>query len=126
MTANAVLLISCPDQKGIVARLSDFIFQNNGNIVHSDQHTDASEGIFFIRLEWELKGFKIASDELTAAFTPIAKEFDMDWDLRFTNRRSRLAIFVSQRDHCLMDLLLRLKEGELVVASVPTGLADDA
>lgn len=113
MNGHAVLLISCPDQKGIVARLSDFIFKNKGNIVHSDQHTDAQEGIFFIRLEWELDGFAISPDQLPAAFASIAKEFKMDWDLRFTNRRSKMAVFVSQKDHCLIDLLYRQKEGEL-------------
>ena len=110
---TATLLISCPDQKGIVARLSNFIFENGGNILHSDQHTDSEAGIFFIRIEWELAGFKISPEKIPAALAPLTKEFSMDWDLRLSANRPRMAIFVSQRDHCLMDLLLRHKSGEI-------------
>src|SRR3989338_6210182 len=110
---NAILLISCPDQKGIVAKLSNFIYENNGNIIHSDQHSDPEKGTFFIRIEWELGGFKISPAKIAEALIPIAKHFKMRLDLRFTSSKPRVAIFVSKNDHCMVDLLLRHKEKEI-------------
>ncbi len=112
MSVHAVLLLSCPDRKGIVASVSDFIFRNDGNIVEVDQHTDAVSGLFFQRVEWDLEGFSLSREAVAEAFRPVAERFDMRWDLRFTDAVPRLAIFVSKLDHCLNDLLWRWRAGE--------------
>ena len=110
--ANAILLLSCPDQKGLVAGISNFIFQHGGNIIQADQHTSKTRKIFFMRIEWELKGFGIARNDINRTFAPLAKKFNMKWELHFTDRIPRLAIFVSRHVHCLHDLILRHRMGE--------------
>ena len=109
---TAVLLLSCPDQKGLVASVSDFLYRNDGNIIHADQHTDAEEGIFLQRVEWELAGFRIPREEIAEAFRPIAERFGMTWSLHFSDFRPRIAVFVSKQAHCMYDLLARLRMGE--------------
>jgi formyltetrahydrofolate deformylase len=110
---NAILLLSCPDSKGLVARISDFIFRNNGNIVHADQYTSKEEKLFFMRIEWELKGFSLDRDEILTGFGPLAKRYKMKCDLHFTDYMPRVAIFVSKHLHCLHDLILRRDMDEL-------------
>jgi formyltetrahydrofolate deformylase len=110
---TAVLLISCRDQKGLVAAVSDFLYRNGGNIVHADQHTDHAEGVFLQRVEWELDGFAIARDGIADAFRPLAERFGMDWRLHFSDEVPRVALFVSKLAHCLYDLLARWRLGEL-------------
>ena len=112
-TTAAVLLLSCQDQKGLVAGTSDFIYRNNGNIVHADQHVDAEAGLFLQRIEWELADFRIPRAELADVFRPIAEKFSMQWELHFSDYVPRVAIFVSKLEHCLYDLLLRHRMGEL-------------
>jgi formyltetrahydrofolate deformylase len=112
-TTAAVLLLSCQDQKGLVAGTSDFIYRNNGNIVHADQHVDAEAGLFLQRIEWELADFRIPRAELADVFRPIAERFGMQWQLHFSDYVPRVAIFVSRLEHCLYDLLLRHRMGEL-------------
>ena len=112
-TETAVLLISCRDQKGLVAAVSDFVYKNEGNIVHAEQHVDVQENIFFHRVEWELEGFALAPDEITPAFQNVADRFGMNWTVRFSFDRPKVAIFVSKYDHCLADLLYRYRVGEL-------------
>jgi formyltetrahydrofolate deformylase len=111
-SVTAVLLLSCPDQKGLVASVSDFLYRNDGNIIHADQHTDAEEGIFLQRVEWELDGFRIPRGEIGEAFRPIAERFAMTWSLRFSDYVPRIAVFVSQQAHCMYDLLARQRMGE--------------
>ena len=123
--ANAILLLSCPDQKGLVATVSNFIFQHNGNIVHADQHTSQPEKNFFLRIEWELEGFLIPREEIARSFTPLAERFGMTWHLHFTDYVPRMALFVSRHVHCFHDLILRQRMGEfraeipLVVSNHP-------
>jgi len=109
---TAVLLLSCRDQKGLVAAVADFIFGNNGSIIHADQHTDQEEGIFLQRVEWELADFAIPRDGIAEAFRPIAERFGMTWSLHFSDYVPRIAIFVSKLEHCLYDLLVRWRMGE--------------
>ncbi|MEE8347687.1 MAG: formyltetrahydrofolate deformylase [Dehalococcoidia bacterium] len=109
---TAVLLLSCPDQKGLVASVSDFLYRNDGNIIHADQHTDAEEGIFLQRVEWELSGFAIPRDGIAEAFRPVADRFGMTWSLHFSDFRPRIAVFVSKQAHCMYDLMARLRMGE--------------
>jgi formyltetrahydrofolate deformylase len=109
---TAVLRISCPDQQGLVAAVSEFLYKNHGNIIHADQHTDNEEGVFLQRVEWELGGFSIMRDEIEDAFRPIAERFGMTWSLTFSDAVPRIAVFVSKLPHCLYDLLARWKMGE--------------
>jgi formyltetrahydrofolate deformylase len=111
-TASAVLLLSCRDQKGLVAGTSEFIYRNDGNILHADQHVDAEAGLFLQRIEWELGGFRIPRADLAEAFRPIAEKFGMAWELHFSDYVPRIAIFVSKLEHCLHDLLLRHRMAE--------------
>ena len=110
---RAVLLLSCRDQKGLVATVADFIYRENGNIIHADQHNDSEEGIFVQRIEWELAGFHVPRENLAEAVQPIAHRFGMTWSLHFSDYVPRIAIFVSQQAHCLYDLLARQRMGEL-------------
>ena len=110
---HAILLISCPDRKGITASVTNFIFQNNGNIVHADQHIDDQSNTFFMRVEWILDDFSIPQEKIEEAFGSIAKKFEMQWKLSFKNQRIRACIFVSKQPHCAVDLLYRHKSGQL-------------
>jgi formyltetrahydrofolate deformylase len=114
--SNAILLLSCPDRKGLVARLSNFIFQHNGNIVDAAQYTSTREKLFFMRIEWELDGFALNREEIPVLFAPLARQYGMKWTLHFTDDCSRAVIFASRHLHCLHDLILRLHMGELDVS----------
>jgi formyltetrahydrofolate deformylase len=112
-STNAVLLISCPDRKGLVARISDFVYRHNGNILHADNHFDEEAGLFLMRVEWDLKDFALSRDQICSAFQLLARELNLDWELRFSDQIPKSAIFVSKYEHCLYDLLLRHRAGEL-------------
>jgi formyltetrahydrofolate deformylase len=109
---TAILLLSCPDRIGLVSRLSHFIFERNGNILDLNEHVDPEERIFSIRIAWEMKNFSIPSSELKTAFSPLAREFNAMWDIKFSERKIKTAIFVSKFDHCLNEILWRHKMGE--------------
>jgi formyltetrahydrofolate deformylase len=109
---TATLLISCPDQRGLVAKLSNFLYANGGNIVHADHHTDFVAELFLTRLEWQLEGFKLPRELIGPAFGAIAEPLNATWQLCFSDENSRLAIWVSRQDHCLFDLLWRQKAKE--------------
>ena len=110
---HAILLVSCPDQKGITASMTSFIYENNGNIVHADQHIDEQSNTFFMRIEWSLDGFEIRKEDIGERFKAIANKFQMTWDLSFSDERVRVGIFVSRPLHCLQDLLSRRQAGRL-------------
>jgi formyltetrahydrofolate deformylase len=111
--STAILLISSPDQKGITASVTNFIYKNNGNIEHADQHIDSSSNIFFMRIEWSLKDFSLTPSQLKTAFKPLADKFSMNWLLHFSDKKERVAIFVSNKYHCLYELLYKHKQGYL-------------
>jgi len=113
MRTTAVLLISCPDQKGLVATVSDFIFRHGGNILHTDEHTDAESAWFLMRVEFDPIGFDLSLTEFARHFDPIAERLGMQWRLTQPGERKRMVILVSKYDHCLVDLLYRHKIGEL-------------
>jgi len=113
---TAVLLLSCPDRRGIVAATAQFLAAHDGNIVHAEQHVDASNGgttMFFQRVEFELDGFGLARGDIESAFAPIAEQFSMQVDLRFTDVPTPTAVLASRQPHCLYDLLTRWRSGEL-------------
>ena len=105
--------MSCPDQKGLVAAIANFLMTYNANILHADQHQDAGENLFLMRVEWDLDGFTLPMESFAAAFQPIADEHRMDWNVSLSSRKPRMAIFVSKYEHCLVDLLHRWRIGEL-------------
>ncbi len=112
MKDSAVLLIDCPDRKGLVARVSGLLYERGANILHADQHIDHDMGLFFMRVEWELSGFDL--DGFKTAFVPLAAELSMTWKLTSSARPPRVALFCSQYLHCMADLLHRWRTGELV------------
>ena len=113
MKNTATLLISCPDRKGLVAAIANFLYTYNANILHADQHQDAAESLFLMRVEWDLADFTLSIDAFAGAFQPIAERFGMQWRLALSANRPKMAIFVSKYDHCLVDLLYRHQSGEL-------------
>jgi formyltetrahydrofolate deformylase len=113
MKNTAILLIDCPDRRGLVAGIADFLYQNNANILHADQHQDADTALFLMRVEWDLDGFRLDMRSFREQFAPIAERFKMNWQLHLSASRPRVAVFVSLYDHCLADLLYRHRSGEL-------------
>jgi formyltetrahydrofolate deformylase len=119
MTKNtATLLISCPDQRGLVAKFANFIYSNGGNIIHADQHTDFAAGLFLTRIEWQLDGFNLSRELIGPAFNAIAQPLKCTWQLYVSDSIRRIAIFVSRQDHCLLDLIWRQRSGDLA-AEIP-------
>ena len=113
MKQSAILQVQCPDQRGLDATLANFIYHANGNILHFEQHMVPELSLYLARAEWDLDGFQIAMDDFPAQFGPIAERLNMKWQLALSSEQSRVAIFVSKWDHCLVDLLYRWHTGEL-------------
>ncbi len=113
MRNSAILLIQCPDRKGLDATIADFIFRYGGNILHFEQHQAGAERFYLARIEWELDGFQLDLKDFPEKFKEIAKQFAMNWRVVPSTHRPRVAIFVSRHDHCLVDLLYRQRNGEL-------------
>lgn len=125
MSESAVLLISCPDQRGLVARVSGLLYEMGANILHADQHQDHVHGQFFMRVEWALRapahgaagGASLEEsfdlDAFRKKFAPMADELQMQWRLASSAQPLRVALFCSQYLHCMADLLHRWRTGEL-------------
>jgi formyltetrahydrofolate deformylase len=96
-----------------VAAIADFLYQHNANILHADQHQDAENSLFLMRVEWDLKDFSLDEGSFAKAFESIAETYKMTWELKLSKDKPRMAIMVSQYDHCLADLLHRFKNNEL-------------
>lgn len=122
-STTATLLFSCPDQKGLVAKLANFIYSNGGNIIHADQHRDEAADLFLARIEWQLDGFNLRRDVIKPAFEAIAQPLEAQWQIRFSDTVPRIAIWVTKQDHCLLDLLWRFQAGELP-AQIPLILSN--
>jgi formyltetrahydrofolate deformylase len=112
MPESATLLVSCPDQQGLVSGISSFISRHGGNILQSDQHTDVEAGIFLARFEFRLDGFQIPVDQIATQFRPLAEQFGMKFELHLSNHVPKVALFASRLPHCLEDLLQRQQAGE--------------
>jgi formyltetrahydrofolate deformylase len=113
MKPSAVLLLSCPDRKGVVASVAGFIFQHGGNILHADEHGDRDSNTFLMRVEFDPAELNLSLSEFSWHFSEIAKKFEMQYRLALSDVRTRMAILVSKYDHCLVDLLYRHQSGEL-------------
>jgi formyltetrahydrofolate deformylase len=110
---SAILLVQCPDRKGLDATIADFIYQDGGNILHFEQHQVGEERFYLARVEWDLNGFQVGLKDFPQKFAPVAEKFAMQWRLALGSNRPRVAIFVSKYDHCFVDLLYRQRNGEL-------------
>ncbi len=108
---TATLLINCPDQRGLIARVSGLLYAHGANVIHADQHQDHEAGLFFMRVEWGLDGFNL--EAFRDEFAPLASDLQMMWRLESASKLPRVAIFVSHYLHCLTDLLYRHQSGEL-------------
>lgn len=110
---RATLLVSCRDRTGLVAALSDFVFRNGGNIIDADQHAELETGLFFMRLVWDLQTFRLDRRGIDAGLADLVRRFDLSFELTYSDRRPRVAVFASRAPHCLYDLLLSHQLGEL-------------
>ena len=109
------LLISCPDARGLIAAVANFVALHNGNILDADQHTDPDRGQFFMRIEIDHAGFGLSAQSFAGAWQPLADRFAMTWRVHWGDRKKRMVILVSKLEHCLQDLLWRWRTGELPV-----------
>lgn len=110
---TAVILMHCPDQPGIIAVITEFINTNGGNILYLDQYVDKVNGIFYMRVEWDLERFTIPTEKISDYFeTLYANRYNLTYTLSFSDKPQRMAIFVSKMSHCLYDILARYIAGE--------------
>jgi formyltetrahydrofolate deformylase len=110
---SAILLIHCPDQKGLVAAVTSFIAKHRGNIIYLDQHVDPQKKIFFMRVEFDLAAFTVEPGKIKERFsTEVAEPYNMNWGLYFSDETPRMAVFVSKLPHCLFDIIARIESGE--------------
>lgn len=113
MPTTAVLLIDCPDRKGLVAAIANFLVDNyDANVLNADQHQDAALGLFFMRVEFETER-PCDAPQFREIFAPLATQMNLHWEITFPARPQKVAIFVSHYLHCLADLLHRHQSGEL-------------
>ena len=111
--STATMLIHCPDEKGIILSVTNYISRNNGNIVDLDQHVDSEQKIFFMRVEWTLSDFNIPRENIGAHFgSEVAQKYQMQYTIHFRDEKIRMALMVSKMDHCFNDILSRYKSGE--------------
>jgi formyltetrahydrofolate deformylase len=113
MAQTVRLLIACPDARGIVAAVTSFLAEYDGNILDLDQHSDLEHNEFFMRVEVERRGFCLTSRTFPPVWQPIAQRFAMQWRAAWGERRRRMAVLVSRRTHCLSDLCWRWQNDEL-------------
>jgi len=110
---SAILLIHCPNRKGIVAGVTDFIYSNNGDIIHLDQHVNSETDHLYMRAEWSLDDFNIPKEKIGEFFnTLVGQKFELKWSLKFTNTKLKACLFVSRYSHCFFDILSRYESGE--------------
>jgi len=110
---TAILLVTCPDRKGLVAALTEFVFRHGGDIVHAEQHTDELDGVFFQRIEFRTADLDLGRDEILPALDPLVERLSLRCDLRFSDEVAKVALLASKQPHCLYDLLARWRMGEL-------------
>ena len=130
-TPTLIALLHGPDQPGLVARVSGWIFARGGNILHADQHRDREAGIFFQRIEWVPTGSAGVAEREAADFLAFAASLGMQAKVILSSRRARIAVFVSKADHCCHDVILRWKAGDfsgdiVAIAGNHTDLAEAA
>jgi formyltetrahydrofolate deformylase len=115
---TATLLFSCPDRRGLVAKIANFIYANGGNIIHADHHTDFNAGLFLTRIEWQIEGFNLPRELIAPAFDAISQPLGGTYEIHFSDTIPRIAIWVSRQNHCLLDLIWRQQAKEFL-AEIP-------
>jgi len=111
-TLTATMLLSCPDQRGLVSHISQFIFERGGNIIDLDEHVDEIDKVFFIRVAWDMGEFSVPAGRLNEEFQPLTKKFNAKWSIKLSSDKRRIAVFVSKHAHCLQEILWRHGLGE--------------
>lgn len=111
--SSAILLIHCPDQKGLITEVTQFLYDHNANIIDLDEHVDRVEGVFFMRVHFEMDGFDLTKEQVGPKFDElVGKKNAMSWHIHFTDKVPRMALFVTKSSHCLYDILARYQGGE--------------
>ena len=113
---SIILRIVCPDRPGLVSQLTSWIANYGGNIKHSDHHTDQDAGLFLSRIEWNTKDFEINKKEIFNQLEKISVDINGEFHINYSDEVPNVAIFVSKQNHCLIDLLWRVRNGELKMA----------
>ena len=111
--SSIIFKIVCPDRPGLVSKLTSWISNYGGNIRHSDHHTDQDAGLFLSRIEWNSIHPRINRKEIYDKFQKIADEVNGKFNVNYSDEIPNVAIFVSKQNHCLIDLLWRVRNGEL-------------
>ncbi len=111
--SSAILLIHCPDKKGLITEVTQFLYDHNANVIDLDEHVDRVEGVFFMRVHFELNGFDLKKEEIAPTFDRlVGRKNEMNWQLHFLDKVPRMALFVTKSSHCLYDILARYQGGE--------------
>lgn len=110
---EAILRIHCDDKPGIIAKVTHYVLNHGGNILDLDQHTDSEKKKFYMRVSWDMESFDLSPDQVESSFkTELGDSFEMNWNLDFTQKKQRIALFVSKQQHCLFDILARWQTKE--------------
>ncbi len=112
MQPTVTLLFSCPDRRGLVAKVANFVYSNGGNIIYADHHTDFNTGLFLTRIECQVESFNLPRELIAPAFAAIAQPLGGTYEIHFSDLIPRIAIWVSRQNHCLLDLIWRQQAGE--------------
>ena len=110
---SIILRTVCPDRPGLVSQLTSWISNYGGNIKHSDHHTDQDAGLFLSRIEWDINHLSINKSEIYEQFEKIAIDINGKFNINYSDEIPNVGIFVSKQNHCLIDLLWRVRNGEL-------------
>ena len=110
---SCILQLICPDRAGLVSELAGWVTKNNGNILHADHHTDSEAGLFLSRIEWDLDGFSLPHQTISFQVHELAQRLNGEANVHFSDHAPRVAIFVGKQNHCVLDLLWRMRSGEL-------------
>lgn len=123
---NIIFLIKCPDQKGLLAKISSFFYDNGFNILQCRQHTDTIENEYFMRIKLDGADLRSSRRDLERTFGEFAGGLSLEWSVHYSDCKPKVAIMVSKTAHCLYDLLERHNESEihcvipLIVSNHPT------
>lgn len=109
---SATLLIYCPDKIGILTAVTQLISSQAGNIIEVEEHVDTEYNIFFMRVQWQMSGFKLSKDEMKNQIKSLAEVYEMKWRIYFSGNKPKMALFVTKLSHCLFDILSRVSSGE--------------
>lgn len=112
---SCILQLICPDKAGLVSELAGWVTTNNGNILHADHHTDSEAGLFLSRIEWDLDGFALNRQSISFQVQELTKRLNGEANVHFSDHAPRVAIFVGKQSHCMLDLLWRIRSGELLM-----------